>query len=120
MKLPLQNPKRGVTGIVWKSCSPFIENSRAALIHRPRSVTTVQHESKRWKAHLAIHNWCGNGFAGTKKFTFLDAPPDWKIVCAKCEAAAVEAGLPSSYEIVGRHVHTGGVAAVMYCCKEPT
>jgi hypothetical protein len=117
MKIELQKPKKNISGLVWKECAPFIENTRATLIHRPRSV--VVHEiSKRWKPHLVIGNWCGNGFAGRKQFTFLDAPPAGKIVCARCEDAAVDAGLPSSETLVGRHVHTGGVVAVMRCCGE--
>ena len=55
---------------------------------------------------------CGNSANGENKFTFLDVVPDGRVVCARCEAAAIEAGLPSSSEICGRHVCIGGVKAV--------
>lgn len=115
MKLPLQKSKDQRAGIHWSSCSPFIENSKAVLIHRPRYVVTHKISAK-YKAHIAIGYWCGNHCSGTKKFTFLDAPPDSKVVCARCEAKAIEAGLPSASDLVGRHVHVGGVAAVQTCC----
>lgn len=99
----------------WKACEPFVENSMAALIHRPRYVTTHK-IGPRWDAHIAVHGWCNNCATGTRKFTFLDSPPVGRIVCARCEDAAVAAGLPSSSEIAGRHVHTGGVVAVARCC----
>ncbi len=103
--------------IPWVSCKPFVENSRAVLIHRPRRVTTHK-ISERWPSHIAVHCWCGNAMTGTKKFTFLDAPGDDRIVCARCEDAAVDAGLPSSGELAGKHVHTGGVVAVTRCCVD--
>lgn len=108
--------------IPWVSCKPFVENSRAVLIHRPRRVTTHK-IGDRWKAHISIHCWCGNSMSGNKKFTFLDAPADDRIVCARCEDNAIANGLPASSELTGKHVHTGGVVAVMRCCavtKEET
>lgn len=102
--------------IPWASSKPFIENSRAALIHRPRRVTTHTLLSPRWPAHIAVHAWCGNSATGSKKFTFLDAPGTDQIVCARCEEKAVAAGLPTSSALAGRHVHLGGVVAVRYCC----
>lgn len=104
-----------IASIPWTSCEPFVENAKAALIHRPRYVTTHK-IGPRWAAHHAVHNWCGSVFTGTSKFTFLGEPPIGRIVCARCEDAAVAAGLPSSSEIAGRHVHTGGVVAVARCC----
>lgn len=104
--------------IPWTAAKPFIENSRAVLIHRPRRVTTHK-ISERYQPHISIHCWCGNGMSGAKKFTFLDAPPDGRIVCARCEDNAIANGLPPSSEIAGRHVHTGGVVAVARCCTDP-
>ena len=119
MKLALEkNPRIGrIGGLPWLSCSPFVENSMAVLIHRPRRVTTHK-ISDKWPSHIGIEPWCGNVMTGTKKFTFLDAPPQGRIVCARCEDAAVAAGLPSSSDLVGHHVHTGGVIAVMRCCTK--
>lgn len=101
--------------VPWVDCKPFVENSMAVLIHRPRYVTTHKIGPK-WPAHLAVHAWCGNGATGTTKFTFLDAPPDGRLVCARCEAKALSAGLPASADLAGRHVHLGSVVAVQTCC----
>jgi len=119
MKLPLQKPKdtRPGMGLHWASCSPFIENSNATLIHRPRRVST--HKLGAWrKAHIGMNCWCGTSFSGTKKFTFLDAPPEGKLLCARCEYMAQKNGLPSADSLAGRHVHLGGVVAVQKCCIE--
>ncbi len=40
-----------------------------------------------------------------------------KILCERCEDAAVKAGLPSADELSGRPVHKGGVVAVATCCQ---
>lgn len=98
----------------WESCLPFLDNSRAVLIHRPRCVSTMKIFRE---PHLAVMNWCGNGFAGTRNLTFLSAPPDNKLLCERCEQAAVAAGLPSAFELAGRHVHTGRLVAVRTCCE---
>ncbi len=118
MKLPLEKETdlRGHNKIPWASCLPFVENSRGVLIHRPRRVTTHK-IGPRWAAHISVHAWCGNAMSGAKKFTFLDAPGANRIVCARCEANAVAAGLPPSSHLAGHHVHTGGVVAVMRCCE---
>lgn len=115
MKVALEKKKKS-SGVHWTACEPFVENSRAVLIHRVRHVSTHK-IGPRWPAHLAVHCWCGNGMTGTDKFTFLSAPPDGRIVCARCEDSAVEAGLPSSAHLAGKHVHTGGVVAVRRCCE---
>lgn len=118
MQIALEKTKNPFGGKVpWVTCRPFVENSRAVLIHRPREVTTHKIGPK-WNAHIAVHAWCGTTMTGTKKFTFLDAPPAGRIVCARCEDAAVGAGLPSSTQLVGEHVHTGGVVAVSRCCTD--
>lgn len=120
MKIALEKdkPSRAPgTHLPWLSCKPFLDNSRAVLIHRPRKVTTHRIGSK-WASHISATNWCGNCMSGGKKFTFLDAPPEGRIVCARCEDAAIAAGLPTSSQLAGQHVHTGGVIAVMRCCTE--
>lgn len=101
--------------LAWKACLPFLDNSRAALIHRPRSVQTV---TVFKEPHIAALNWCGNGFTGRKNLLFLDSPPNGKLLCARCEQNATKAGLPSADSIVGRHVHLGKVVAVQTCCGE--
>jgi hypothetical protein len=105
------------TAVQWTACKPFLENSMAVLIHRPRAVTTHK-IGPRYAPHLGIELWCGNHMNGGKKFTFLSHPGRERIVCARCEAAAVAAGLPSSTQLAGEHVHLGGVIAVRHCCEE--
>lgn len=117
MKITLEKPKEPRFGIPWSSCSPFIENSKAVLIHRPRYVVTHKIGPK-WKAHISISCWCGNSFSGTKKFTFLDSPKQESLLCARCEEKAVQAGLPPAHIITGNHVHLGRVVAQKMCCLE--
>lgn len=107
------------TVVPWTACEPFLENTRAVLIHRPKHVTTHK-IGPRWTAHLGVHLWCGNATTGREKLTFLAAPPKGRIVCARCEAAAVKAGLPASSDLVGAHVHLGGVIAIAHCCTGVT
>ena len=119
MKLPLKKDKGVPRGsVAWTSAPPFVENSKGVLIHRPHHVTNHNSLTPRWKSHLAVHMLCGMTCTGTKKFTFLDAPPVGRILCAKCEAIAQEKGLPSADQLAGRHVHVGGVVAVTTCCSE--
>lgn len=117
MKVALEKV-RGLSGgaIPWIACEPFVENKMAVLVHRVRSVTTYK-IGERWKAHIAVGCWCGNHMAGTHKFTFLAAPKDDAIVCARCESAAVKEGMPASESLAGRHVHIGGVKAFRTCCE---
>lgn len=100
-------------GVVWESCAPFVDNSRAMLIHRPRTVTVYTCLGKK---HLAVGVWCGAGFTGTDKFTFHDTMNGDKLLCHRCEAAAVKVGMPSADALVGHHVHQGKVVAVQTCC----
>lgn len=116
MKIALQKAPRLSRGIPWTACEPFIENTRAILIHRVKHVTTHK-IGDRWPAHLAVTCWCGNSISGTKNITFLAEPPQEKLVCARCEDAAVKAELPTSAQLSGRHVHTGGLVAVARCCE---
>ena len=53
---------------------------------------------------------------GGTVFTFLDAPPDGKLLCDRCETMALALGMPSADSLVGRHVHRGKVVAVQTCC----
>lgn len=102
----------------WTSCLPFLENKRAVLIHRPRAVATVAKSAITRYPYLISTMWCGTSMVHSEHWTFLETPPEGKIVCARCEALAVQNGLPASSELAGKHVHIGGVRAVKYCCKE--
>jgi len=103
------------TSIAWTACEPFVENTRAILIHRVRHVSTLR-ISEKYEPHIAVHAWCGTGMTGRTKFTFLAAPPDGSLVCARCEEAAVRAELPTSDQLAGKHVHLGRLVAVRECC----
>ena len=122
-KLPLERTEfHAKHGFPWISCAPFIENSRGVLIHRPRNGATYNLHKY---PHIGISFWCGMSMSSDgKNITFLGAPPEGRILCARCEAFAVANGLPSADELAGRHVHKGGVVAVATCCaaapKEPT
>jgi hypothetical protein len=117
VKVAIEKAKHPLRNVIhWTACEPFVENTMAVLIHRVRHVRTHK-IGEKWPVHLGVSCWCGNTMTGTKKFTFLAAPPVDAIVCARCEEAAVRVGLPRSEEIVGAHVHTGGVIAVRDCCK---
>jgi hypothetical protein len=105
----------------FRSSMPFIENTKAILIHRPRAAALYQIESvngKKYAPHLAVKCYCGNTFCGSKKIIFHDTLNNEMIVCARCEKEAIKAGLPSSSDICGKHVHTGGVKAFKNCCGE--
>jgi len=119
MKVPISKEKRGNGGIPWVACEPFVENSRAALIHRVRHVTTHQINDK-YRPHIAVKCWCGNSMTGTKKFTFISAPGTDDVLCARCEVIATKVGLPSAESIAGRHVHVGGVVVVKHCRHQKT
>lgn len=125
MKVKLQTkrdkyPDERYLFINWKSCLPFLENSRAVLIHRPKSVSTVAKSVVSKVPYLVSTMWCGNTMIGSRHWTFLEAPPEGKIVCARCEAMAISHGLPSSDSLVGSHVHKGGVKAFITCCQLST
>jgi hypothetical protein len=95
------------------STRPFVENNRAALIHRVERMSQYKLGDRR--PHLCVKMWCGQGQNGLEKFTFHDDPPHGKLVCQRCETAAVEAGLPTADELAGRHVCLGKVKAVRTC-----
>lgn len=118
MKLALDRPKHKVERghFPWASCAPFVENSRGTLIHRPRR--GMLYNLHKYP-HIAVMFWCGMSVSsGGKSLTFLDSPPDGKILCERCEAAAIAKGLPSADELAGRHVHKGRTVAVVTCCAE--
>jgi len=117
LKLPLKPSryKREDYAFPWASCTPFVDNKLAQLIHRPMRVSTYKIHTT---PHISISNWCGNTFSGDNKFTFMDTlPMNGKLLCARCEANAVAAGLLSADEIAGHHVHQGKLIVVKTCCK---
>lgn len=116
MLIELEKPKHiSSKQAPWKACLPFVDNSRASLIHRPRNGSTYNiHKNP----HIAVSFWCGMAVtASDGHLTFLHSPPDDKILCERCEANAVKNGLPTSDELAGKHVHKGRTVAVATCCS---
>jgi len=101
---------------VYRECAPFVINERAVLIHRPRRVHT--RKLAKWPAHTSVQYLCGNTQSGRTIFTFTSDPPEDGIVCRRCEEQALKAEQPSSSELVGRHVHIGGVRGIRDCCNQ--
>lgn len=99
----------------WKAALPFVENERGVLIHRIRYGSTY---NLHRRPHIAVQFWCGMSVtANDGHLHFLASPPAGKIVCERCEDAALNAELPSSDELAGKHVHKGRTAAVVTCCS---
>ncbi len=118
MLVELDSMKRVIRANIfpWKKGKPFVENSKGQLVHRLRGGATYQNLRK---AHIGVDFWCGMATASSgDNLTFLDTPPEGKILCARCEEVAVSRGLPSADTITGHHVHIGGVQAVRACCNE--
>ena len=120
MKLPLKRRRpfpRGLNSntVHWTSAKPFVENTRGVLIHRPREVSTHTLFSE---PHLGVTFLCGNTVSSRNTLTFLDAPPEGKLLCDRCETMALALGMPSADSLVGRHVHRGKVVAVQTCCQK--
>lgn len=110
------HPSHAGKVVHWEITKPFVANKRGALIHRPRSVTIYNIHRV---PHLGMHFYCGMGTTGqSDKFTLLDSVPLDRVLCERCELAAVHSGLPSADLINGHHVHIGGVKAVRTCCEE--
>lgn len=115
LRLPLKKQSARTPASYWLTAPAFVENSRALLLHRPRAVTVYAIHAR---AHMAVNYWCHNTVCGRKNITFLDEPPENCLLCETCERNAVESGLPSTYEIVGRHVHLGRLRAIKTCCAQ--
>lgn len=116
VKLPIKPRPKSLAVSHWSEVEPFVENTRAVLIHRPRYVS--EHKiSDRWPAHLSVEAWCGTVFSGRKQFTFLDRVPDGRLLCQRCEVTAFAKGQPTAESIVGCHVHLGRVVAQQTCCQ---
>jgi len=96
------------------SCAPFVDNSRAQLIHRPREVSLFK---ASWGRHTSVHYWCGNCSSGENIFTFIDSYDGPKLLCQRCEDNAVKAGLPSADSLIGKHIHQGKLVPVQTCCQ---
>ena len=106
----------GFYPVELKESMPFVDNSRAVLIHRVKSVS-IHKISDKWRSHYAVGLYCGNSFCGREKLTITDDPKPDKLICQRCENAVAEAGHISSDELLGRHAHVGAVYAKQMCCS---
>ena len=94
------------------SGKPFVINPRASLIHRVSSVCRFFYHGKF--SHESVQYWCGNVGRGE----LVDAPPDGRLLCERCEKMAVKMGEESSSKIAGRHCHVGVMRPIRTCCKD--
>ena len=98
----------------YESGPPFVMNERALLIHRVRSV--YDHMRGGEASHWTIQLECENYFHGRKWVELVDEFPKDRILCARCEAAAIGRGKQSAAKLLGRrHVCIGGVRAYRMC-----
>ena len=96
---------------------PWCLNQRGVLLHRPKEIYVVIAPSGE-RRHEVVNFYCENCTCDTGNVIYIDEPNAGMVVCRRCEAAAIAAGLKSSSEIAGRHVHIGGVKPVADCCGE--
>ncbi len=91
---------------------PFSVNPRGVLVHRVKFVCSHFDVFDQEMRHTT-HQWCGNMAHATE---LVSVPPDGRLLCARCEAAAVKAGEKPSAELVGKHVCLGAIRAKRLCC----
>lgn len=100
--------------IEWKRSLPFVFNPRGVLLHRVKSAHTTGVFGGD-SPYTSVIYWCGN--IGRDPEFYADPPAD-KLLCARCETFAVNAGEPSADTLAGRHVHVGKAVPVRTCCPE--
>lgn len=114
-------PQRGRRGCLlamtptprqWKKAAPFAMSTMGVLFHRVHNVTTF-YKNDHSPRNDHVDYWCSNS---TNDPLFFDAPPKDRLLCARCEAAAVAAGEPTAATIAGCHVHIGELRAQRLCC----
>lgn len=102
----------------WKRALPFHVNPRGILIHRVRDATTMWYrDTLGFGPHEAFGYYCGGQANGSGK-DLTDNPPAIRLLCERCEAAAIAAGQISADELAGRHVHVGRVKPFRTCCRD--
>lgn len=108
---PYEKDKRDSDYKHWRSAPPFSMNLFGHLVHRVRHVITHR------AGHSSIQYWCHNS-AFLDRSEFTDDPPREKMLCARCEAAAVEAGEAAADEILERHIHLGEMRPHRLCHRK--
>lgn len=101
---------------VWTESEPFLDNPRGRLTHRVRAVQTII--GYKDKIHYSADFWCNGSVCFNSKDQLVSTPPEGRLVCARCEAKAVEKGQLTSDELAGQHVHKGVMRPVKTCCLE--
>lgn len=96
-----------------KASLPFIKSNRGVLTHRVKY--GQYHKIQHRMSHASITCYCEMTLFPDRCEATGKPWPD-EIVCRRCEQAALLDDKPSSSELVGRHVHVGGVKAFADCC----
>ena len=95
---------------------PFLVNPRGVLAHRVKSLFSLQWK-KTGQLWYIVEYWCysyANIDATVIDEALVDDPRP-RLVCARCETAAIDSHMPLSSELVGEHVCVGGVRAINLC-----
>ena len=97
--------------IHWKKSVPFGMAFCGLLVHRVKSAATYRDDLGN-ATHTAAEWWCGN-ITSHPRFVDSTMPCVFSEygVCARCERAARDAGLPTSAEIAGHRVRYAGVCS---------
>ena len=99
---------------LYDEAPPFVLNSRGHLVHRPLQLARYYAPGRE---HETTHLYCGGmRHLSDGNLSFVEDFDERLIVCQRCETIAVARGRRPSSEILGRHVHIGGIRAVAYCC----
>lgn len=99
---------------LWKKTPFFNLNPRGQLIHRSRLVIT--HSRCGRYSHESVTHWCGNSTSGDG-VELSSEFPEGRLLCARCEKIAVEAGELPVEKLVGHHVHIGVLRPHRLCCR---
>ena len=113
---PKAVPERGYRPEHYDEALPWCLNPRGHLLHRPREVFRMFKPDGTLLRHEIVHYYCENGTCDSGDLIYIDEPNAGMVVCRRCEANAVAAGLPPSSKIAGRHVHVGGMRVYADCC----
>lgn len=94
---------------------PFFVGERNVLAHRVKSLYLL---SPSWanEPWFIVEYWCESSGRTYDIETAIFADPGDRILCARCEAAAVAHGEKAADKLCGRHVHIGGLRAIQFCC----
>ena len=112
------HPFANKNAMFLRSAAPFVINKRGTLVHRPYSACVYNiHASP----HIGVHFLCGMSVCDNRSrnnLTFTDYLDEGKLLCERCEEIAIKKRMPTTNQIVGRHVHTGRTKGVITCCAQ--